>query len=152
MQTIHRIAAALLGVTLWSASASADGDVEAGKNVFKRCQTCHMVGPNAKNRIGPPLNGLFGRKAGTVEGFKYSPVMSALGEKGLEWNPTDFAGYLTDPKKWLPVKAKELGLSCDDLKNCRNNMAFAGLKKEKEIEDVVAYLMTFDADGKPKTN
>ncbi len=151
MQLFLRIAAIALTTMLWGGSASAEGDVKAGERVFKRCQACHMVGPNAKTRIGPPLNGVFDRKIGSLDGFRYSPVMKAFGEQGIEWNPEDFTGYLTNPRKWLPVKAKEVGLDCKKLGNCRNRMAFAGLRKEKQIEDVIAYLMTFDADGKKKT-
>jgi cytochrome c2 len=144
------IAAASL---LAAGSANAqDGDAKAGERIFKRCMACHMVGDDAKNRIGPVLNDLFGRQAGTVEGFKYSPVMVALGEAGLKWAPDTFAGYVGNPRKWLTVKAKELGLDCSKLKNCRNRMQFAGLRKKEDIENVIAYLVTHDSDGLPQAD
>ncbi|MBU2533057.1 MAG: c-type cytochrome [Alphaproteobacteria bacterium] len=141
---------AMVGSSLLVGTAAAEGDPVAGEKVFKRCATCHMVGPNAKKRIGPVLNDLFGRKAGTNEDFKYSPVMTALGEAGLVWNPEDFAGYVGDPRDWLTKKAKEMGLDCSKLRNCRNTMAFAGLKKQEDIDDVVAFLLTHDKDGLAK--
>ena len=130
--------------------ALAEGDAKAGAKVFKRCTVCHMVGPKAKKKNGPPLNDLFGRQAGTFEGFKYSAVMVALGKAGLKWNPEDFAGYVGNPKKWLPVKAKELSLDCNALKKCRNRMAFPGLKKKKDLDNLVAFLLTHDKDGLEK--
>lgn len=138
-----------LGTSMIAGSAMAQGDAEAGAQIFKRCAACHMVGPNAKKRIGPVLNDLFGRQAGSMEDFKYSPVMKALGEAGLTWTPEVFSGYVGNPRKWLPAKAAEMGLDCGDLSNCRNSMAFAGLKKQKQLDDVIAYLLTFDKDGLP---
>lgn len=141
--------AAALSVFAALPANAQDGDAKAGEKVFKRCMACHMVGDKAKHRIGPNLNDLFGRQAGTAEGFKYSPVMVALGEAGLKWTPESFSGYLGDPRKWLTEKAKEMGLDCSKLKNCRNRMQFAGLRKEEEIKNVIAFLLTHDSDGLP---
>lgn len=108
-----------------------DGDVAAGETVFKKCAACHAVGDNAKNKVGPVLNGLIGRTAGTAEGFKYSPAMIAAGEGGLVWNAETIASYMKDPKGFVP----------------KNKMAFAGLKKDDEITNLVAYLTTFSPDA-----
>jgi cytochrome c2 len=108
-------------------------DIEAGEKVFAKCKACHMVGENAKNRVGPVLNGIVGRAAATIEGFKYSPAMSKAGADSLVWDETSLAGYLHDPKDYLKG----------------NKMAFAGLKKDEDVVNVIAYLASFDADGKP---
>lgn len=150
MKLIQAITAGAFLTVLASAPALAEGNAEAGGKIFKRCATCHMVGPNAKKRIGPPLNDLFGRELGALEDFKYSKVLSAMGEAGQKWNVENFTGYIKDPKGWLPEKAKEIGLDCGKLANCRNRMAFAGLKKPQEIEDVIAFLLTHDKDGLPQ--
>ncbi len=107
--------------------ALAQGDAEAGAAVFKKCQACHMVGPEAANKVGPLLNDLVGRPAASVEGFKYSKAMKAAGEQGIAWTPENLAQYLANPKGF--VKG--------------TNMAFAGIKKEEEIANVIAYLSTF---------
>ena len=70
-------------------------DVEKGSNVFKQCQACHAIGPGAQNKIGPELNGLDGRKAGTVLNYNYS---EANKNSGVVWNETAFKEYIKDPK------------------------------------------------------
>ncbi|HMQ57453.1 MAG TPA: c-type cytochrome, partial [Rhizobiaceae bacterium] len=122
----------LAAIALLALSATAQAaDAEAGAKVFKKCAACHAVGEGAKNRVGPILNDIVGRKAGTVEGFKYSPAMVAAGEGGLVWNDESIASYMKDPKGFVP----------------KNKMAFAGLKKDDEIADLIAYLKTFSAAG-----
>lgn len=111
-----------------SANAFA-ADPAAGEKVFKKCSACHAVGEGAKNKVGPVLNDIIGRKAGTFEGFKYSPAMIAAGEGGLVWNDETIAAYMKDPKNFVP----------------KNKMAFAGLKKDEEIADLVAFLKTHSA-------
>ncbi len=101
--------------------------VEAGEKVFKKCKACHKVGDNAKNATGPMLNGIIGRAAGSVEGFKYSKPMIAAAEGGLTWTPDTMAEFLTNPKGF--VKGTK--------------MSFAGLKKQEEVDAVIAYLSTF---------
>lgn len=115
--------------------ALADGDAAKGEKVFKKCAACHMVGPDAKIKVGPVLNGLFGRTAGTLEDYaaKYSKDMVAAGQAGLVWTEETLDTYLEKPK--------------DVVK--KTNMAFAGLKKEDEREDVIAYLLQFSPDYKP---
>ncbi len=120
------IAFAALSV-LAATPAFADGDVKKGKKVFKKCKACHAVGEKAKKKVGPPLNNIFGMTAGTQEGFKYSKAMKAKGEEGLVWNEETIAELLKKPKKFIP----------------KTKMTFAGLKKDKQIENVLAYLKTF---------
>ena len=72
-------------------ASSGTGSAAAGEDVFRQCRSCHEVGPNAKSKIGPALNGIIGRKAGTVEGFNYSPVNKAAGEKGLVWTEAELS-------------------------------------------------------------
>ncbi len=103
------------------------GDAEAGAIVFKKCQACHAVGDDAKHKVGPHLNDLIGRTAGTAEGFRYSPAMMKAGAEGLVWNEAALSTYLADPR--AVVKG--------------TRMAFAGLSKADDIANVAAYLATF---------
>jgi cytochrome c len=103
-------------------------DAAAGEKVFAQCKACHQVGPNAKNAVGPVLNGLFGRKAGTVEGYNYSPANK---NSGIIWDEGTFAEYIKDPKAKVPG----------------TKMVYAGLKDEQRIRDLTAYLKQFDATG-----
>ena len=105
------------------------GDPAAGETVFKKCAACHAVGDNAKNKVGPVLNDLIGRQAGTVDGFKYSPAMIAAGEGGLTWTAENIAAYMKDPKGFVP----------------KNKMSFAGLKKDEDIDNLIAFLATHSA-------
>ena len=100
------------------------GDPEAGEKVFKKCAACHKVGEGAKNATGPMLNGILGRAAGTVEGFKYSKAMADAGAGGLVWSDENLHAYLSDPKGFVK----------------RNKMSFAGLKSKDDIDAVIAYL------------
>jgi cytochrome c len=106
-----------------TAAAPAGGDPEAGKKVFNKCKACHFV-DREKNKVGPYLKGVVGRPAAAVEGFKYSEAMKAKAAEGLVWTEENLASYLKSPKKFIPG----------------NKMAFAGLKKDKDIADVIAYL------------
>jgi len=120
MSRLIKAAALVLATCAMASPALADGDVKKGAKVFKKCKACHVV-DKEKNKVGPHLVGLFGRKAGTLEGYKYSKAMI---EYGVEWDEETLAAYLAAPKK--VVKGTK--------------MAFAGLKKEEQIEDVIAYL------------
>ena len=92
------IAFATLSI-LAAAPAFADGDVKKGKKVFKKCKACHAVGEGAKAKVGPALNNIFGKTAGTQEGFKYSKVMIAKGAEGLVWNADSMAEFFKGPKR-----------------------------------------------------
>lgn len=118
--------AALLLAGLGSAQAQ---DAANGEKVFAQCRACHQVGETAKNAVGPVLNGLFGRKAGTVEGYNYSPANK---NSGLTWDEATFRDYIKDPRAKIPG----------------TKMVYAGLKDEQRINDLVAYLKQFDASGK----
>lgn len=118
-----------LGAGILSIAPGYAQDAASGEKIFLQCKTCHQIGENAKNAIGPVLNGLFGRKAGTIEGYSYS---SANKSSGITWDEATFREYIRDPKAKIPG----------------TKMAFAGLKDPKQIEDVVAYLKQFDSTGK----
>lgn len=122
-------AIAVLALAAFASPSLADGNVEAGEKVFKKCQACHTVGEGAKHRVGPELNELFGRTAGSAEGYKYSKAMIEAGEGGLVWDATSLTEYLIKPK--------------DMIKGTK--MAFAGLKKDDDIANVLAYLTSFSA-------
>ncbi len=124
-------AAALSALLILPVTTAFAQDAEAGRSVFGQCRACHQVGETARNSAGPMLNGLFGRKAGTVAGYNYS---DANKNSGITWDETNFAAYIKDPKGFMPG----------------NKMAYAGLKDEKRIADLIAYLKTFGPDGKPK--
>ncbi len=122
--TIFKTAAfGLAALSLSTIAAFAEGDPVAGEKVFKKCAACHVVDSDAK-KVGPSLQGVIGSTAGTVEGFKYSKVMVEAGEGGLIWDDETIGAYLADPKGYLKG----------------NKMSFAGLKKQQEIDDVIAYL------------
>jgi cytochrome c len=106
-------------------------DAASGEKIFVQCKACHQIGENAKNAVGPVLNGLFGRKAGSIEGFSYS---SANKNSGITWDEATFREYIKDPKAKIPG----------------TKMVFPGLKDPKQIDDIVAYLKQFDASGKKK--
>lgn len=113
-------------------SAQADGDSERGVTVFKKCRSCHMVGEDAKNRVGPHLNDLFGRAAASVADYdKYSPALTEAGARGLVWNDGDLDQFLADPKAAVPG----------------TRMTFRGLSDEQDRADVIAFLATFSEGG-----
>jgi len=114
-----------------SLGAAAAQDVAAGENTFKVCKACHQIGEGAKIAVGPVLNGVVGRPAGTYPGYNYS---EANKNSGLVWDEATLTVYLKDPKAKVPG----------------TKMAFAGLKKDEDIANVIAYLKQFDADGKKK--
>jgi cytochrome c len=122
--TMMKKAAGIFGfaaaLTLATPLALAEGDAEAGKKVFRKCKACHVI-DKEKNRLGPHLIGIFGREAGSVDGFKYSKAMM---ESGITWDETTIDEYLADPKGYVP----------------KNKMAFVGLKKENDRANVIAYL------------
>jgi cytochrome c len=110
----------ILGLALAAPPAVA-ADPAAGKAVFNRCRICHTLEAGGRNGAGPNLHGLFGRKAGAVEHFTYSP---ALKDSGIVWDEATLARYLHDPKRLIPG----------------TRMAFPGIENGKEVADLLAYL------------
>ncbi|KAH6640785.1 cytochrome c-like domain-containing protein, partial [Chaetomium tenue] len=101
------------------------GDIKKGAGLFKtRCAQCHTVEKDGVNKIGPALHGLFGRKTGSVEGYAYT---DANKQKGITWDDDTLFAYLENPKKYIPG----------------TKMAFGGLKKEKDRNDLIAYVLLF---------
>lgn len=123
-----------------SMAQAQEGDAVKGEQVYKRCMACHQVGETAKNRIGPILNDVFGRKAGGVEGFRYSGLNKSAGEAGLVWDKDNIVAYLENPNNFLKDFLKEAG-KADQAKGA-TRMAFR-LANEQQRRDVVAYLMQF---------
>ncbi|WP_201861614.1 c-type cytochrome [Microvirga soli] len=119
------LSAALLLTGLGSAQAQ---DAAAGEKTFAQCRACHQVGENAKNAVGPVLNGLFGRHSGSVEGYNYSPANK---NSGITWDEATFREYIQNPRAKIPG----------------TKMIYAGLKDEQKINDLVAYLKQFNAQG-----
>lgn len=99
--------------------------------MFKQCSICHQVGEHAKNSVGPSLNGIIGRQAGTVPGYAYSQGFKSA---GLTWDDDTLRSYISNPKSMFPA----------------TKMAFAGLTDSREIADLLAYLRQFAANGKRK--
>ena len=120
LATIAFITAA--GMT--AACAADAGNAEAGEDVFKKCRACHEAGSGAKNKVGPHLANLIGRKVGSVADFKYSDANLAVGATGAVWSEVELLKYLENPLVYMP----------------KNKMAFAGLKDEQDRVDLLAYL------------
>jgi len=106
-------------------------DVEAGESSFKKCMPCHDIGDDAKNKVGPELNGLDGRKAGTADGFNYSDGNK---NSGITWSEATFKEYIKDPRAKVPG----------------TKMIFPGVKNEKEVNNLWAFVSQFKADGSKK--
>jgi cytochrome c len=122
------MAAALIAT---SAAMAAAQDAEKGAAAFRKCRLCHAVGADAQNKIGPELNGLDGRRAGTLADFAYS---DAHKNSGIVWSEASFKDYIKDPGAKVPGTKK----------------LFAGIKDEQEAADLWAYLKQFDASGTVK--
>src|ERR1700755_381283 len=129
MKTTTLGAVILASIALASSALAQDAD--AGKTSFNKCLACHAVGEGAKNKVGPVLNGLEGRKSGSIEGYSYS---DANKNSGITWNKETFLEYIKDPKAKIPG----------------TKMTFAGIKSETEANNLWAYLSSFDKDGKQK--
>jgi len=118
---LRRAASLAVLAALASLPAFASGDADEGKKVFNQCKACHTVEKGGKNAVGPNLHGVFGRKAGAVSDFKYSDQVK---KSGIVWSDETIGKYVADPKGYIPG----------------NKMAYAGLKREKQIADLLAYL------------
>jgi len=128
MKIVVVIAAAAL---VASTAASRAQDAEAGESVFKQCMACHKIGEGAENGVGPELNGLDGRKSGSAPGYNYS---DANKNSGITWNEAEFKKYIKDPRGVVPG----------------TKMFFPGVKDDKKVNDLWAYVSQFKADGSKK--
>ncbi len=125
----------LAALTLAVSGASA-ADLKAGKKVFNKCKSCHSIGAKVRRMTGPPLNGIMGRAWGTAEKYKYSAgregtLMAIHEATPMTWDVETLSAYLRKPKDVIP----------------KGKMAFAGLKKDEDIEAVIRYLASFDEEG-----
>jgi cytochrome c len=111
------------------AKGSVFGDPERGARVFRQCSSCHQVGPDAKPSVGPQLNGIFGRRAGSIEGFKYSDSMQRAFGDGLTWDPELLDSYIENPRVLISG----------------TRMNFAGLDDPQDRHDVIAFLRQYSA-------
>lgn len=131
-RVLNFIALAGLAATLASPAAALDGNAEAGKKVFLKCAVCHGIG-DTKKPVGPTLNGVIGRTAGTdpdflaKKGAGYSKALIAAGAAGLVWTEAEIADWLKNPKTKVPG----------------TKMVFPGLPKDQDVADVIAYVKTF---------
>jgi cytochrome c len=128
MKSVVVLAALALGATIGMANAQ---DLAAGEQSFRKCSPCHSVGEDARNKVGPELNGLDGRKSGTAAEYSYS---EANKNSGITWGADTFKDYIQNPMAKIPG----------------TKMAFAGIKNETEITNLWAYLAQFKADGSKK--
>lgn len=123
--------ALVLGFGLAGTGTAAAQDAAAGEKLFTQCRACHQIGEGAKNAVGPELNGIVGRKSGSAPDYAYS---DANKNSGITWDAAALKEYLKDPKKKIPG----------------TKMIFAGIKDDKKLDDIVAYLGQFGPDGKKK--
>ncbi len=119
-----------LGLAFAPAAAVAQ-DAAAGERVFAQCRACHQLGPTARNGVGPQLNGLFGRLAGSVAGYNYSPAYKTPEISAKTWSNENFATYIRDPRGVTPG----------------TRMVFSGIRNDEQIANLSAYLAQFKADG-----
>jgi cytochrome c2 len=105
----------------------AQGNAAEGENVFKKCKTCHDVGEGAKNKIGPILSNIVGRKAASIDGYAYSSELKALGSQGFVWTEENLNKYLSNVKDVV----------------AHGKMVFPGLKDDQDRKDLIAYLKKF---------
>jgi len=120
------VVAAALAASMGAAAAQ---DAAAGAKVFLKCRACHQIGESAKVAVGPVLNGVVGRPAGTYPGYSYS---DANKNSGITWDEATLKEYLKNPRAKVPG----------------TKMIFPGLQKEEDIDNVIAYLKQFGPDGK----
>jgi cytochrome c len=109
-----------LGATVPAAAQ----DVAAGQRLWSQCRACHSLEPGGRNGVGPNLHGVFGRRAGEVAGFRYSPAMKAKGEGGMIWTEETLRDYLADPRRAVPG----------------GSMTFVGISDPRQVGDLLAYL------------
>lgn len=118
------LASLLFGFSVSFGAGAQAADLAKGERVFKKCRACHEIGADAKTKTGPILTAIVGREAGTEDGYKYSKALIAAAEGGLVWDEASLDAFLTKPKDFLP----------------KTKMTFAGLRKEADRENLIAYL------------
>ena len=128
------ILSALILILPGAALAQPAGDPAKGAQVFKTCGICHNIGPGAKIKLGPPLNGVVGREVGSWPGFSYSQGLLAQKKQGKIWTDAALEKWLENPRADVPG----------------TKMIFAGLKSPEQRADVIAYLKQFDLKGDKK--
>jgi cytochrome c len=126
---IRFVSLLVLSMVLAQSLPASAQDAALGEKTFLKCKACHQIGEGARNGVGPNLNGLIGRKSGSVEGYSYSEANKG---SGLTWDEDTFRDYIKNPKAKIPG----------------TKMVFAGIAKDEEIDNLIAYFKTFAADGK----
>jgi len=134
------VLALVVAVAALSAGTASAQDATKGEQIFKQCMTCHRIGPDAKNLVGPVLTGVIGRQSGTAPGFAYSPLNKAAGENGLVWTDDLVMQYLPDPNAFLKKFLTDKGKA--DLATGSTKMTFK-LADEQQRKDVIAYVNKF---------
>jgi cytochrome c len=122
LSVVAMCAALSLGAAARAQDAA--GDPAAGQRVFNQCRACHIIENNGRNGVGPNLYGVVGRRAASIEGFRYSANMRTLGEGGHVWTPDNLRAYLRNPKDVAP----------------QGIMSFPGLRNDQQLSDIIAYL------------
>jgi cytochrome c len=120
------LVAAALSFGPGARAQDAAGDPAAGQRVFNQCRACHIIENNGRNGVGPNLYNVVGRRAASIEGFRYSANMRALGEQGHVWTLDNLRAYLRNPKDVAP----------------QGIMSFPGLRNDQQLNDILAYLRT----------
>ena len=121
---IHTLAAVLLLSAAPAMAQEAAGNAEAGQRVFNQCRACHTINRDGRNMVGPNLFGIVGRRAGSVDGFRYSRPMHEKHEQNFVWTEDNLRAYIRNPKEVVPNGA----------------MSFPGLRNEQQLNDLLAYL------------
>jgi cytochrome c len=131
---------AIISTLMMIGGGASAQDAAKGEQVFKQCMTCHRIGPDAKNLVGPALTGVIGRQSGTAPGFSYSALNKAAGENGLVWSNDLIMAYLPDPNAFLKKFLTDKGKA--DLATGTTKMTFK-LADEQQRKDVIAYIDKF---------
>ena len=122
--SLRTILPAAVALSLALPAVAEAQDAAAGQRVFNQCRACHTINEGGRNGVGPNLWNVYDRRAGAVEGFRYSANMRQLAEGGLAWDEATLRRYLTNPKDVVP----------------QGSMAFAGIRNEQQRNDLIAYL------------
>ncbi len=124
---VTRAAAVAVLISAGPVAADDHGDPERGAELFKSCKACHQIGEGARNRVGPPLNEMFGRRAGTVEGYRYSKAMQRMSADGLVWTFETLDAFIENPKQMVS----------------RTKMSYRGMQDARDRADLLAYIRLF---------